>query len=196
MALNYPGPYEVRLFYSSLSRNHEQRLNCDVTNSPAIGTPFSSIQVMTRSGTPFALNSAVDAYINVLRPILSAADSDVVRAELWVYATESFDASYVTVYDIGLAGTSASAAVPAGQLIYTFRTIEGGFMRLSIMESISAIGVSQFAPYGAGVNKDYTDYVTGAANWILARDTSYPVANIALHPGSNEALFKKIYRAS
>ena len=194
MAFNYPGPYEVRIYYSTTNRMHVQKLNCAVTNNPAIGDAFSTILVQPHSGAPIALSTGVDAYILLVKALYAAADATFIRAELWHYTPGTFDSYYISTYVLGVAGTAAAATFPSGQVVLTFRTVEGGIMRLSLMETVSLSGVTQYAPYGAGSVKNLTDYIIGSTGWILARDTSFPVANYAFHPGGNEALFKKIYR--
>lgn len=67
-------------------------------------------------------------------------------------------------------------------------------MRVSLMDTVYDPGIS--VPYGSmdTPTKALADAVTGATNVWLARDTSYPFNAIAMFPGQNEALFKKINR--
>jgi hypothetical protein len=195
---NYPGPYEVRLNYtvsaSSVVLSHQQRLNVRISGTPTPGEIFPNIDALRRDDTPVALDEEVDDWVALLQPLFSNLTT-FVNAELWKYEALSFESSFVGVYTIGLAGTSGTAQ-PAGQAIMTFRTNEGGIMKISLMECNIAPAVSVTYPNLSVAGKALADAVQfGTSPW-LARDTSYPFAFIALHPGQNEVLFKKRFRAN
>lgn len=203
MALNYPGPYEVRIYYTvtigTVALEHTQRLNCECSPNPSPGEPFDDIVVINRGplggGPGFSgLHTAVDAYVALMRPLFHSGSANIDRAELWRYEEDSFEASFVSAYNIDLAGSSAVAATPAGEVIMTFRTIEGGIMKLAYEEASFAAGASASLGIITGPFAAMRDYVLSSSNWILARDTSYPFAGYRFNPGSNEAIFKKRYR--
>lgn len=191
--INYPGPYEVRLVYTVAGLTHMQRLNCRIAGTPAPGTPFSSIDILLADDTTDTLENQVDLWVALIQPFLSGASSDIVRAELWVCEADSFASDYVSSYDIALPGTSGGVYTPAGQWIYTFRTTEGGVMKVSIMEAVVTPGVSLTAPY-TGSSLALANFVIDSNAPWLGRDTSYPFANIAAHPGQNESVFKRRFR--
>lgn len=198
MALNFPGPYEVRLVYSTTPAGfpiliHEQRLNCQIDSAPVPGETFDNITVLTRSGANIALDVAVDDWLVLIKPMFGTT-TEFVLAELWKYAPDSFDATFISSYEILELGTGVGATQVAGQVIQTFRTINGGIMRLSFMESSIASGVSQTPPFTPAVFNTIADFVTSASNWIYARDNSYPIARFKVNPGQNEALFKRRFR--
>lgn len=195
---NFPGPYEVRINYtvnaSAVVLSHQQRLNVRVDGDPLPGEVFTAIDVLRRDDTTDLLSDKVDEWVALLQPAFSN-QATFVNAELWKYEALSFEASFVGTYAIGLAGT-AGTAQPAGQAIFTFRTQEGGIMKLSLMESNITPGGT--VPYTgmATEQKAIADAIQyGTAFW-LARDTSYPFAFIAMHPGRNEVLFKKRFRSA
>lgn len=201
MATNFPGPYEVRLIYTTNFTTgalitHTQRLNCIVDGDPAPGTAFADIDVLRRDGSPFALDSEVDDWVAAMQPFYSnGAGNTIDYAELWKYAPASFDGEFVSTYPIAVAGTSAAVINPAGQAIVTFRTQNGGIMKLSFMESVIGVGPKDTLPFANAALDALTDsVVAGTFPWV-ARDDSYPFACIALYPGANEALFKKRYRS-
>lgn len=191
--INYPGPDELRIIYTVSGLTHTQRLNVDAVGSPAPGTLFNAIELVMADGTLQTAQAVTDAWVALLRPFFSTATTDFVRAELWHYEPESFSADYVSAYDIALAGSSGGTYVPAGQVILTFRTTEGGVMKIALMESTVAAGISLTPPYG-GINLALANYVIDENAPFLGRDTSYPFANIAYHPGQNEAVFKRRFR--
>lgn len=194
MAINFPGPYEVRINYTSGGRDHQQRLNVRVAGTPVPGVDdFTTIDALRRDDSPFALDAEVDAWVALLQPFYNNATSSFTTAELWSYVPESFDASFVAAYALGVNGSSASAVVPASQLIFTFRTQEGGIMKINLMDNILAPADKDAPPYPGTSQAVANAIVLGTSPW-LARDTSYAIASIGLYPGQNERLFKKQYR--
>lgn len=198
MALNFPGPYEVRINYSvtvaGQTLQHQQRLNFKCNPVPTAGDPFNSIAVERADGTTQTLQTLVDNWITVLRPMYASGVSTFIDAEAWKYLPGTFEASYISSYAINLAGTSATGAVAAGQAIMTFRTLEGGIMKVSLMESSIAVGPSRSYTAMTSAEQDIANAVFVAPQKFLGRDTSYPFSVLRLHPGTNEALFKKRYR--
>lgn len=199
MSLNYPGPYEVRIFYTVTTgfaiMSHSQRLNVRVDGTPAPGTPMADIDFLRRDNTPFAATSEIDAWVALMRARFATHASNVIQyAELWKYEPESFDASFVSTYDINLAANGGGTTLIGGQEIYTFRTEEGGIMKLNFMQSTQAEG-APIVYSGLSVNqKAIVDAVRNGTSPWLGRDTSYPFSFIKMYPGRNEALFKKIFR--
>lgn len=172
-----------------------QRLNCDVDGSPAPGDPFSGIDVLRRDGTPFALDSEVDDWVDLIKLLFnSGAGNTIDYAELWKFTPGTFDAAFVSTYPIAVAGTSGSGTVPAGQVIVTFRSQLGGVMKLNFMETVIAQTTPDTLPFAnAGLDAIADAVVAGTVPW-MARDNGYPFACIAAYPGVNEALFKRRYR--
>jgi len=194
MAINYPGPYEVRINYTVAGRSHQQRLNVRIDGTPVAGVDdFTTIDALRRDDTPVALDSEVDDWVDLIKVYFNSTDGDIVNAELWKYEAESFNADFVAAYDIAVAGTSATATSPASQLMWTFRTQEGGVMKISLMDVHVTPGAKISPPYTSGNLAVANAVVLGTSPW-LARDTSYAIANIGLYPGQNEKLFKDIYR--
>ena len=195
MALNFPGPYAVRIFYTVSTFVHKMELNCRISGTPSPGDNFPTIDILNRSGGTTQLDAAVDAWVDLIKVKLHTSAS-IDRAELWKYEPDSFEALFVSTYDISVNGTNGTAPVLASQLVYGFRTEEGGIMKINIMEASQAPGDSVApANYGAGDAAIAAAVIAANAPWI-ARDTSYPFASIAFHPGQNERLFKKRYRSS
>lgn len=203
MTLNFPGPYEVRINYTTTSSSvallHTQHLSLDLDIPlPVVGTPFVDIVPKFRitPGGAYNLKTVVDAWVATWKAMISSGGGNTIdNAELWKYTPESFDASFVSSYTIAVAGTSGAAIVPAGQAIVTMRTQEGGIFKLSFMETTIPQAVTDT---GVISNANLETLVAGieAGNvfpW-LARDTSYPISRIAHYPGVNEALFKKRFR--
>jgi hypothetical protein len=207
MATNFPGPYELRLFYSVTltvggSVTHEQRFNVDCNPVPTPGDPFGNIQVLNINGSVDFLDNVVTRWVAVLEDVLNSGSSTIDYVELWKYTPGTFLSSFVSVYPIGVAGTSSSATQVAGQSIFVFRTQEGGIMKMNVLEGITAsVGVGESYPTMSTANKALSDTITdpdypatAQGAYFLARDTSYPFTLKQRFPGQNEAIYKRRYR--
>lgn len=196
MALNFPGPGEVRLFYttqpaSATPITHVAKYNVSYLGDPDPGDEFSAIQVIDRLGVAHDLDDVVDTWVTQIRPLFGTGGGNSIDyAEFWIYTAGTFDAHFVSSYTIGLAGTSGSAVVSAGQSISTFRTQEGGIFKIVFLESVIQPGFKDTAPFSnAALEAIRQSIVAGTTPW-LARDTSFPFASIAHYPGQSEHLFK------
>jgi len=194
MALNYPGPVEVRLFYSKLGLQHEARYNCNSPTTLFAGMDAADIDLYDKIGVAGDAVTVVTAWVTLLKVLYSAADVTFDYFEVWEYDGDTHLATFIAAETLTVAGTHANTGSVAGQLIFTFRTQEGNSMRLSLMEA--AVGTTSVLGYaGLPANEQaIVDFVLSDSNWILARDTSYPAAFIRALYGSNEALFKRRFR--
>lgn len=201
MAINYPGPYGLRMFYTTLGLSipiqHVAEYNIDLVEDPApIGNPFSGYTAITRDASNMPLDDLCDAWAALVRPHLNqAAGNTIDYFELWKYTPLSFDAVFMSSYNIGLNGTSASAITVAGQDIWVYRTGLGGIMKLNFMESVAANGAKDTLPLAAAHMTAIHDHILGPDNAFIGRDGGMPFALIARYPGVSEALSKRRYRS-
>lgn len=203
MAKNFPGPYEIRITHqdSSLSPviEHNQRFNVALDEPAAQGLPFDQYQFEDAAGV--VTNDLATLIEDFLTLVLELYDTtmSVTSVELWKYPTpQSFDsvfwAAYTPTANVGL--EASINTVPSSQAILTFRTGEGGTMKLSLMEAIFTPSVPlAYAGCTADV-KALIDFILDGdgVNYtspFLARDTSPPIAFHRFFPGQSEALFKK-----
>lgn len=200
MASNFPGPYQLRMYYdvapgAFANVTHRMTMNIDVTNSPSPGTPFSGIDVSRRVGIDVALDTVASELQGVTRPLMSTADALITYAELWKYTPGTFDAQYISTYDISLAGLSGSAGRVTGVQIYTWRTAEGGIMQIYLMETVDT-GNDQVAYNNLGADDtNFMDFFyEDATSYALGRDTSHPLVPLRMSASRHEALFKQRFR--
>lgn len=196
MALNYPGPYQLRIFYSttvsSIVLQHVQSLNINVDPAPDPGDAFSTIQPVYPGAAAYTdLADMVDDYVLDMKAMYSSAGSTIERAELWRYETESFDAEFVSAYTLGIAGTSGGTTSSASQSITTIRTTNGGVFRLVFMESIIIPGVTDPGTISNSNLNNIVGKIESGELPFLGRDNGWPFARIAHYPGQNEALWKR-----
>jgi hypothetical protein len=67
-------------------------------------------------------------------------------------------------------------------------------MRIHLEEAGIDPGTSRSRTQMTAAQGAVADFIVSSNNPWLAKDTSFPFATLALHPGSNEAVFKKRYR--
>ncbi len=200
MAVNFPGPQELRLNYrvgidTPLALDHQLRLSFFTAAEPDPGTPFDEIMVVPREIANRSLNLVVDELVTLLQPFFTAAGGAFLNAECWLYTIGTFDAIWISAYDVSEVGTGIVAAQLGGQSIYTFRTIEGGLFKVTVMESSQTQGPSVVYTDMAAAAQALVDFfVEDDESWFLGRDTTYPLLFLKLHPGQNERTFKRRYR--
>lgn len=190
MTQYYPGPYEVEIFYVEGGITHKQRLNTALGVIAAAGSPFSSFSVLTRAGTNVTLDTAVTAWVNLIRPLF-AATTNFTIANLYRYAENSFDKTFLSTFDVNLVGSNAGGVQLNHQTILTFTTQQGNNMRVSFLDDSNALS-SRIPIRDANAQiQAIATFLVGTTNWITARDGSYPVGRLNSSQGQNEALFKR-----
>lgn len=196
MALNFPGPYEVRIKYrvGATGRDHVAKLNCNITTDPPVGHPFNLILVEQNDTTTIALNAAVDALLTLWAPFFRNTDS-FGPVELWKNVPNSFEATYVSTYAPTVTvGTAGAGSVTAGQVIITFRTFEGGTAKVVLMETTKPSAIKQGFPFADAQADALADYLVGNDGWVIGRDTARFAAGSGFFPGINEKLYKESFR--
>ena len=190
MAQNFPGPYEVELFYTVDSLQHAMRINCAVQGTPAPGDSVLSISLKERGGGTVILETAVVAFVDLLKvhyDPLATFDS----YNFWRYDAGTFDRTFISSNTLGVAGTNAGSPTLSHQSTLTFRTEEGGTMRLVLLESRDSIqNRVPYASNGAAYQAIF-DFVVSTSSWLKPRDTSWAIASLNRVGGENERLFKK-----
>lgn len=191
--LNYPGPYEIRLYYVVGGITHSARYNVNLQDIPDPGDAFTTMNLVERGGGITPANTAVDAWVVLLKPLFHTGVT-FTHAEMWKYEAESYNADFISAYNVNVAGTSASVPVNAAQVVMTFRTVEGGVLKVNLMELSQSEGLPQTYTAMNATYKAIADFVVSVDNWLLGRDTSYPFAFMRMFPGTNEALARRRYR--
>ena len=199
MAINYPGPYEVvyKILVSGLE--HEARYNCVATPAPTAGTAFASINLQTRSGTPANAQTCVEGLWNQMRPHFHTSVT-CSAIELWHYPVAgSFARDFISATTPSLpAGLSSGAVILANQDTLSFRSANGGIMKVEMMESsFQTHAVTTLVPNSSGNTiQKIAAYVLSSAGWLLARDDGFPFSAYRHTSGQNEALYRRRYRPS
>lgn len=201
MPTNFPGPYEVEYTYTavvgSLTLNHFLRVNCMALDDPTPGTPMDEIEFATIGGTPVNAETAIATLWNWISLQLSTS-SVVLAAVLNRYATGTFSKDFVSAYaGTPLAGANGAGAADAHQMVQTFRSANGGIMKLTILEdvngSLKTLASNIANPAGSDDQK-LSAYILSSAGWLLARDDGFPIAPLHQAFGENEAIWRKRHR--
>lgn len=198
MAINYPGPYQVRLFYQTiaggdLTEQHVLQLNVDVDTAADPGDPFDEWVLKSRLGAAPQLDTWVDDLVAVLVPHFKTTSS-ISRAELWKYTAGSFNAAFQSSYTIGEAGTSTDGVLYDREDIYTFRSTNGGLAKLYLERPIGNIQVTAQFPTGTAIINNLANFITANASPVIARDNGYLFQALNFLAGYNEASFKNRLR--
>lgn len=197
---NFPGPYQCRFRYTgnyaSVTLNHLMQLNCAVDGSPSPGTAFSAINLVGSTGGLSALDTEVDALWTIMAPMFNSGSTAFGLVELWKFEAGTEQADFVSSYQTAVTPSSGTAIYPASENIYTFRTTEGGLMKVYTEETIYTPATPKGYAALTGDQQNFVDnFASGvAATFWLGKDTSYPFNFIQLLSGQNEAVFKKRYR--
>jgi len=195
MTFNFPGPQQLEIQYTTDTITHRMNLNLSTRLTYPPGTDFSDVDVTCRDSSFQVLDTLVDEYVALLKPLFTG-DTTIDRATLYNVEPESFVRTWVGEYAVGEVGTHAGVYTPASEFIITFRTVEGGVLRFQMEEII----VTFYGRYSAAsmtpgeADANMRDYYLAADSWILARDTSYPISAIYALYGQNERIFRIRYR--
>jgi hypothetical protein len=193
MSLNFPGPWQLDILYQYSGVDHHMKLNIDVSDGGDVGADFSTIVVKTKGGGTNYLDLATDDFIALIAPYFEDA-VQFVTADLYFCVPDSFERIWHSAYGIGVAGDSASPTSPASEAILTFRSEEGGILKITMEEVwVTVFGKTNLSA-GTGITAALRDYILGDDSIVLARDTSYAVAPLHLLYGQNERIFRLRYR--
>lgn len=194
MTVHYPGPYEVRIPYTTDGLPHEWKGNCIVAGAaPDPGADPDDITMVTRGGSA-DLQTAVDGFWAVYRNLFAAATL-AGTFELWRYPTPGGNAVFVTSGNLTTPNGVAGTYQPAQQVTLTFRTALGHIMRIVAIES-SVVGNTRepLPTVGTGGPQTTAAYVLSANGWLIGRDDAFPIAPLNMSFGQNEAVFEKRFR--
>lgn len=187
---NYPGPYEMEFSYEVDSIIHKTRHNMDVTSEPNLGDPFNNISLLTKSGGTINADTFAIAFFDVWK-LLYPADTTMVEATLWKYEVGTHAKDFISTYPIGQVGQAASAWTSMQQAIWTFRSNQGGIMRVDLLESISGGYDQRTYSEMTATEQLMADLITGSTSPVMARDNGYAFSVLRLHYSKNNALERK-----
>lgn len=187
MSLNCLAPGFIKLFYNSNGHNHTQV----VCVSPANST--GSI-LNTRSAGTQAFDAAIDTIVANFKTMLKTTD-EYFGSELYTQADCDSLPVFQFAYDLGgpVAGTATGTTVPWQQLAMTYRTTDGGKMRLIFLEGAVEVNdvKNPITDYATGGIKTVNDYLFFSGSVVTARDNSFPAFPLNVVTKVNDTLRKR-----
>jgi hypothetical protein len=156
---------------------------------PAIsGGIYTVAKVLGGTYNPWT--AAVDAFVLVLKAQLNTSDS-IVSADLFTQASPTATPVFVATYSVNVAGTSSSADLALGELVLTWRTDDGGLLRMYIMECVISNNYRQSRATAGSTIQALFDFVTASSGFVFGRGGGVPIAPIFATGKINDVLRKK-----
>lgn len=195
MAINYPGPYELRFNYNVSNRDHQFRHSLDFVVDPVAGQDVNTISYAMNGGGEQSLVTWIDDTWEKVAKLFNDVDLTVGVVELFRYTPLSFSSDYITSYlPTGIVGSN-NATEAANQMTITLRSLEGGYAKIVLLDTIVLHNnQSKQFPTGTAALDNVATHLTKAGTAMLARDTSYVFQPLRYSTGQNEAVWRKIYR--
>lgn len=193
MAINFPGPWQVDIFYLVDGLTHRQTLNCVLASEPTVGDSFFDISALTNAEVPINLGTVVDDYIDLVAALYSE-DVNFFNTELYKVEPLGFARQWYSAHAVNVDGTQATTYSPAAEAIMTYRSAEGGIMKITFEELVLNVAGKVTLAATTGATGAVRDFVLGDDNIWIARDTSRPVSGLYWLLGQNEVIFRKRYR--
>lgn len=199
MAENLPGPYEIEFDlqgWTSPARSHVLRFSVAAVGSPAAGSLPTAIDIQKMGGGTAKLNVVANQIWGFVRTLYHTSIS-AVGYTLWRYVPGTLAKDFISAGALTTpAGLSASVATVAHQTTLTFRSANGGVMKVVFLEtSLGGDTRTTLIPNSGGTLIPlFASYVMSADNVILARDDAYPVAALRDSRGQNERIWREVFR--
>lgn len=190
---NFPGPYQLRFFMTAPesigSTRHVHNVNCDLSVDIGAGQDMADYDILTRNNGPQPADEVIDAYVALLVPFFNNTHS-IDRAELWKFVDGTNTSSFYSTYDIAEVGTGGGVVI-SSEIIITYRTLGGGTLRQTFLDTVFSPGVTDSPPFSNTPGEAMRGFVLGDGSFLLGRDNTLPFAAIGLYKGTNERLFKE-----
>lgn len=188
----YPG--FVKLNYKRGAITHTATLPVLPQGVPTVGTEPSFFQ---KNGTAALMSTLVNAFVTVWRPFLFT-DMDIQSADYWSVPGPDGDPVWIYSHLIGLQGSGTGSTAAAGEAVMSFRTDQGGLLKIYWMEPYAALLTVpvQSYPFPAGGTTTFANYMLGGTSWVVGRDGGAPAVPIKFTTKTNDALRRKLYLLS
>lgn len=196
MAIRPPGPYSVQypLIFNELS--HIVEVNCDTVGTPSTGDDPTTVYLRTKDGVGATLEDSANALWDLLRPFFQGLTLCSTYT-LWKHNPLNNDKLFISGGTLVHAnGSNPGANTPAGQAIYTWRSGGGNTMKIALLEGVFTSNSS--IPLASDTLAQVialNAFILSGADFVMARDRSFPVAAMKSSYGQNEKIFNRRFRA-
>lgn len=195
---NLPGPYEIEFSldgWVSPNRQHVIRHSVAAVGSPAVGTLPTAVDIQKMGGSTAKLNIVANQIWEFYRLFWNTSIL-CSGYQLWRYVSGTLGKDFISTGTVTNPAGSGAGGVNAGQLTQTYRSANGGILKIVVLESNqSGDARITLVPSAVGnASQRLAAYVMSADNVILARDDAYPVNPLRDSRGQNEKIWRLINR--
>lgn len=187
MTVNTLAPGFVKLKYIG-SQNFQHVMTFGVLNDNfALATPT----IKTKDGTSVAINTAVAAYVTILKALVNASVT-FQEFDLWSQPTPDDDPVWIYNASLAVIGTNSTAEVVNSQLVASYRSGGGGNGKVMILEQSYAVN-NLYKPsgYGDAAKLALANYLVGNSSMVYARDNAFPVTVPRMMTKTNDPMRKR-----
>jgi hypothetical protein len=195
---NLPGPYEIEFTltgWTAPAREHVFRVNVAAVGSPAVGALPTAIDIQKMGGSTAKLNIVANQIWEFLR-LFNNASITCSGYQLWKYVPGTLGKDFISTGAVTNPACNDAGGVNAAQLTQTYRSANGGILKVVMLESNQAGDARvTLVPNAAGTpSQKLAAYIMSADNVFLARDDAYPVNPLRDSRGQNEKIWRLINR--
>lgn len=169
-------PAFIVLSYRSNGHPHKQVIPVSFFHDtvPTPGSDPVDCQLHCQAGV-VTFEDFISGLILVYAPVFKTTAA-FLFAELYSKPTPDDDPLFISIRELGVAGTSSSAESPYCRATYSLRSVSGGKASCVLMEGIFLTNVDDPAPIAAGDRADISDFIKDVNSAWKARDGGYIVA--------------------
>lgn len=181
-------PAYVQLNYTSNGHPHKALYPCTYDGSIS---PGSEPSVVKRVGAPEPVSDAVTALVTLLKPFL---DTSSTFDNFYAFSKPTPTSPPVLVWTgtLNIAGTGSTAAIPAEEILFTFKTPTPGGLKLYLMEGIFLLNYQAPLPTtGSSPQAALNNYITGPDDWVIGRNGNFPLIGLKITTKMNDHLRRK-----
>lgn len=190
MAENSLYPAFIKIYYESALMPHTMtfQVQASPTGDPITQRPF----LIKANGGAADAGVLVAEFVNAIK-VAAPATVTFQYWELWEIATDGGDPVFRFTDDLNVVGTSAVPIVPANQIVWSYRTQDGGKGSIYLMATGAGANAKYRGPaFGSATFKTLVDYLVSDACIVKGRDDSRPVVVVKVLTKTNDALRRKL----
>lgn len=178
-------PNSITIHYTTNAHGHSMVLPVGVVAGSAPGWTLP-----VRVGSPVDWRAAVDAWADLIAPLIDTSSS-IDYAELFTYEATGSPAEFLAAHTIDVAGTNVGTDIPFVQAVFPFKAAGNTSLRLTLLESLC--GANVHVPYSSIPSgySDLADFILSDDGWIITRGGDYPNVSLGLTSKVNDKLRKR-----
>lgn len=174
---------------------HVLRHGLDVVGTPPIGSLFSTVDCNNKGAGTTALDQWVDDIISVMVVIYDDIEAEFIQATLWEYTEGGNERQYISSHAIGEAGTNNGSVHEAGQIVYSFKTTNGGNAYWHMLESnVTGNLQSSLGALPSTAQENIRDTLLGTTSPVVGEDGGFLAVGRRYSPGENEVTYRRRFR--